>query len=108
MNQEFYSLQFQKKKKKKIFLYNFFSLDLQVTLQEKVDFLILEEHHKLYRLLRNPNSSHVKDKPIGASGNASKELATLKCLFFREYVLSTIILQDDSVAPWLIYKMLKC
>lgn len=50
----------------------------------------------------------MKDKPIGASGNASKELATLKCLFFWEYILSTVISQDDSVAPWLIYKTLKC
>lgn len=70
--------------------------------------MFLEGHHELYRLLRNPNSSHVKDKSIGASGNASKELATLKCLFLWEYILSTIISQDDSVAPWLIYETLKC
>lgn len=47
-------------------------------------------------------------KPIGASGNASKGLAKLKCLFFWEFFLSTVISQDDSVAPWLIYKALKC
>lgn len=70
--------------------------------------MFLEGHRELYMILRNPNFSHLKDKPIGASGNISKELAKLKCLFFWEYILSTVISRDDSVAPWLIYKTLKC
>lgn len=70
--------------------------------------MFLEGHHELYKILRNPNSSHVKHKPVGASGNASKGLAKLNCLFFWEVFLSTVISQDYSVALWLIYKTLKC